>query len=215
VAPATKGVVTDGKDSWVQTTINDTDPDFEVNLSNASTAVKAMPKKDVDEAWAVVVKFLTEEGIDSPLRSSAAANNPEVFNKWVADNSSRFVKGAKFVPGDPDRGNTLDSVWGIKQDKAVLGLSYDTAAAKPRIIERSITPGNISLEADGGLKFLPTASYKMGVKDSTGKAQVASDTINYNTIAIKEDGVWKIKRNQATFYPMQFLNADGTKTQVG
>ena len=97
VAPVNKGVVTDGKSTWVQTTIDKTDPDFEVKLTNASTAVKALPKQDVQEAWEVVAKFLAEEGIDSPLRSAAAANNPAVFNKWVADNSSRFVKGAKFV----------------------------------------------------------------------------------------------------------------------
>jgi hypothetical protein len=205
VDPIAKGVVTDGRDSWVQTSIDKNDPDFQVDLSNASDAVKAMPKKDVDEAWEVVSKFLAEEGIDSPLRSSAAANNPDVFNKWVADNSSRFVKGAKFVPGDPDKGNTLDNVWGIKQDKKDAGLSYDTAGAKPRITQRFITTGTVDVE-DGGIKFLPTVSYKMAVKNAQGTEQIASDTINFSTTVVKEDGVWKISRNKGTFYPMQFKN---------
>ena len=79
---------------------------------------------------------------------------------------------------------------------------------------RFISPGTIDIETNGSIKFLPTVSYKMTVTDSAGKARVVSDTINYSTTVIEEDGVWKIKKNQGTFYPMQFLNADGTKTQV-
>jgi hypothetical protein len=209
VDPITKGVVTDGKDSWVQTSIDKTDPDFLVDLSNVDDATKAkLSEAELQAAWEPVAKFLAEEGIDSPLRSAAAADNPEIFKKWVADNSNRFVKGAKFVPGDANQGNTLDNVWGIKQDKKESGLSYDTAGSKPRIINRFITTGTVEVGEDGSVKFLPSVAYKMAVKNAQGTEQIASDTIKFSTTSVKEDGVWKISRNQGTFYPMQFKNVD-------
>jgi hypothetical protein len=215
VPPAIKGVVTDGTSSFLQTTVDETNAGWEIDLSVTTDATKAkLDKADVQDAWEVAAKFLAEEGIDSPLRAGGAADNPEVFNKWVEENRSRFVTGAKFVPGEADKGNTLDSTWGIQQDDADFGLTYDNGGTKPRVTERTITQGQVEFNEDGSFAFSPSIEYKMAVKDATGKDKTVQGTARFVTTVVQEDGTWKIRKNSATFYPIKFMNSDGTTTQV-
>lgn len=212
--PAIKGIVTDGTSSFVQTTFDETDEDWDVDMTAANSGAKAMSEAEVQEAWEAVATFLAEQGIDSELRAGSAADNPAVFNKWVEDNASKFVARAKFVPGEASKGNTLDNQWGIQQDDAELGLTYNNGGSKPRILERTIHQGQVELNADGSLTFSPSFEYKMAVKDASGKDRKAVNTAQFVTTAVKEDGAWKISKNKGTFRPLQLVNADGSTSQV-
>jgi hypothetical protein len=215
VPPATKGVVTDGTSTWMQTTADETDADWDVDMMTMTDSAKAKADKSkLEGAWHATATFLAEQGIDSELRAGGAADNPEVFNKWVEDNASKFVEGAKFVPGEASKGNTLDTEWGIQQDDADLAITYGTAS-KPRILERDFVLNGIEFnEAGNEVTFSVSVSYTMAYTDATGADKVAEGSSNFVNTVVDEKGEWKVKKNKGTFYPLKTVNADGSKSTL-
>lgn len=215
VPPATKGVVTDGTSSWLQTTIDSTDADWDVDLTTMTDADKAkVDKAKLQAAWESTATFIAEQGIDSELRSRSAEANPEVFAKWVADNAPTFVDGAKFIPGEASKGNFLSYQAGIQQDDAELGITYGTGS-KPRILERDFVLSAIEMNNAGTeAKFNVRVSYKMAYTDAKGASKVAEGSSDFVTTVVDESGKWKIKSNKGTFYPPKTINSDGTKSTL-
>lgn len=213
--PAIKGVATDGMSTWMQTTFDKSDADWDVDMTSMTDADEAkVDKPKLEGAWQAAAIFLAEQGIDSELRSRSAEADPDVFAKWVADNAPKFAEGAKFVPGEAGKGNFLSAQWGIQQDDAELGITYGTGS-KPRILERDFVLNAIKMnEAGSEVEFSVSVPYKMAYTDASGVALVAEGHSNFVTTVVDEGGEWKIKKNSGTFYPLQTINSNGTKSTL-
>lgn len=185
-----KGVANDGKGTYLQTTIADTDPAMQYDPAIADAAAKAhYSAADLAEAQKVAVKFIAEEAIDSTLNGGN-----DVDGWWAAHKDQIHPLNQAIMLTD------------LKSDQDILarerwmatkpGYSYLHGDATPRIKSRTITPKQIQYVESStlqGVTVSTTAAYSMEVTGGshTGVQNTTAE-LSFSVAKDPADGKWKI-----------------------
>lgn len=185
-----KGVASDGKGTYLQTTIADSDPAMKYNPSITDAAAKAhFSEEDLAEAQKVIVKFIAEESIDSTLNGGGN----DIDGWFAAHKDQIYPTNQPIMLADLKAGK--DDVAREQWIANKPGYSYMHGDTTPRIKSRTITPTNFHYVEGNGLQgvWLDTkASWTMEVTGGSHTG-VQSTTAEIGYAAAKDvDGKWKI-----------------------
>jgi hypothetical protein len=185
-----KGVASDGKGVYLQTSIADTDPAMIYNPAITDDAAKAhYSEADLAEAQKVIVKFIAEEAIDSNL------NDGTDIDGWYAAHKDEILPANQAImlaDMKTNKGVVAREDWMA----AKPGYSYVHGANTPRVKSRTITPTKFRFVEGGGVQGVmldTTVSYSMNV---TGGAhtnvQSTNGDVSFAVAKDPVDGKWKI-----------------------
>lgn len=185
------GLKDDGYGVYLQSSISDDDPVFEI----AESTVRQRASEDADDVWGAyteeqvieaektVLQFVSTEGIDSVLRAPGNGKSQEMWDQWVTENRDKFVDDMRFEPATTDENKAW--VRTVTPQRLLLdGLpdgstsaSYNWKQKTPfeyaygedvmRMTSRTIVPGEIVApgnlgEADfGRIAFKGAVSYSL------------------------------------------------------
>jgi hypothetical protein len=189
-----KGVANNGKGSYIQTSIADSDPAMKYNPAITDDAAKAhFSAAELAEAQKVIVRFMAEEVIDSTIKGGTDIDGWWAKHKDQIHPVDQTGTLAKLKAGE----EVLDrQLWMTKED----GLSFDYGAERPRIASRTITPERLYyVQGNGleGIKFDTRVAYTTSVIKKTAAKTVKYPTSTYGSMSYAvakdpADGKWKI-----------------------
>lgn len=172
--------VNNGKGSYIQTTIEDSDPAMKYNVSVVSETAKAKySEEQLTKVQQAVVKFIAEQTIDSTIQGGG---NPD---EWFANNKEliapEFQEEAKKLIANTKTGFLIDN-----PNRKDYGLQY--GEKDRRVVSRSIEVTKIDLASKE--RPLVTANIEYALKTDSGKLEKASGKVSY---AVTEmGGKWLI-----------------------
>lgn len=193
-----KGVENNGKGTYLQTSIADTDPAMQYNPAITDDAAKThFSEADLAEAQKAAVKFIAEEGIDSTL------NGGGNVDKWFAAHKDEiYPTNQAIMLGDLKAGKDVVARESWMATKP--GYSYVYGDNTPRVSARTITPKSVKFVEGNGLQGVwvnTDVSYSMPITGGTHSGvQSTTATISYAMAKDSTDGKWKIAGYESNFH---------------
>lgn len=215
--PAIKGVVTDLNGSYLQTTFDETDPSWELDYDYVpDSEASALSKEELNEAWQFAATFIAEEGIDSTLRTKGSTKDPAAMERWIAENSHKFVDGTRFVSSKEKGGNYFLPLDGLALDEKDYPYTYAYDASAPRVIDRDFQVPSVDVLDDGkSVKFSWVVDYKAAVKATAdGAAKVITEAPKFTITVTKVGEQWKISKAEMLRFGGPKYLKDGVKLNL-
>lgn len=192
-----RGVVTTLKGQYLQTTINDSDPAWNLDPAIVEPSATALDPNELLGVYRLILTFMAEQGIDSPLNGGAQAPAD-----WVIEHGSAFSKDAH---GDELRNAiTAEGRAIVMTEPWQADSKYDGAynyvydPDRPRVLSRTIAPASVWKPEgwDMTVAVKANVSYTMAVQpkpDTTEElVQTSSGTMTYSASKDPADGKWRI-----------------------
>jgi hypothetical protein len=193
-----KGVANDGKGTYLQTSIADTDPAMQYNPAITDDAAKAhYSAADLADAQKVIVKFIAEEAIDSTLNGGTDVDGWFAAHKDEIHPANQAIMLSELKAGKDD---VARESWMATKP----GYSYVHGDNTPRVTSRTITPTKLRYVESGtlqGVMLDTSVSYSMKVTGGTHTGvQSTTADLSYAVAKDPADGKWKIAGYNANFH---------------
>jgi hypothetical protein len=191
------GVTTTSKGQYLQTTMNESDPAWNLNPAIVDANAVTIDPAVLLEGYRYILTFMAEEGIDSPLNGGGVTPA-----EWYAENESKI---REIYRGDvrnevEEEGKHFvltESHWqGAEKYAGAYSYVYDPS--RPRLLSRVIRPTNVwQVDSDAlSVAVKADVNYEMAVLPKPGTTeelvQPTNGSMTYSA-ALEPDGKWRIE----------------------
>jgi hypothetical protein len=186
------GVTTTSKGQYLQTTFDASEEAWDLDPAIVDPSAAAVDPAELLEGYRHILKFLAEEGIDSPLNGGG-----QTPAEWWADHEQDIAETFR----EKLRQETIDEnkqfvvrETGVQQYE---GYSYVYDPARTRLTSRSIAPSKVWLvDTIGTIAVESHVKYEFAVLPKPGTTaelrQTSSGTMAYSARKDLVDGKWRI-----------------------